>query len=159
VSIVVDTGILFLHALGAFEGGRYAAHALPAGIDRREALAVSAWIGSVMASQDVLTTPQVFAEFKGLARRELNRPMHEALMRSYATTMRAIKEVHVGVEDILTFERDHESWWLCLTDTSVLLASLRTHARLLTVDWPLYEFALAQGSTARHVVEWYYENS
>jgi len=156
--LVVDSNILLLHAFSLYDAGRLLEHVWPSTLEWQESERICRWLARVLGSFQLITTPYALLEFKHVAgsRAKLGQDERERFFDSYGLYLLALQEEHVAIEDILTYERDRQAWWLCFADTSLVLTALRRQAPLFTLDWPAYNFIVRQGGSARHVVEWFY---
>jgi hypothetical protein len=151
--IGVDTNILVLHAFSIFEQGRYLRRVWPINLEWTDSAPICNWLGELLASYELVTTPEALIEFKFVAqsRGRLDSRGLVAFLRSYAPFNAALRENHVGIADIVTFEEIQDAWWLCFADTSLVLTASQRPAPLLTLDWPAYSFCMSHGIQARHL--------
>lgn len=152
-SFVVDTGPLIIHAFGQFNEGRHLSD-VAADIPPADIVKVSVMLGHMFDSSSFLaTTPQVLAEFQNIAqtRAGLDSEGVRRLLQSYLLALQSIGEEYVTKDELLEFKRSRNTWMVCLTDTSLLVASKRRNAVLLTCDRELRRRGESLGVNVQHV--------
>ncbi|MBI2909298.1 MAG: hypothetical protein HYX92_16760 [Chloroflexi bacterium] len=150
--LVVDTGPLLILAFSLFRRGKYLIDAA-ADIPRTNISQVSGMLASLFTGKLVFTTPQVLVELRHLARAraKLDDDDLKDFLKTSADLLAKLEEVYVPKDDLVDLKASRDAWAFCFADTSVILASLRLDAPLLTNDNRLKRFTRAMGVDVRHI--------
>ncbi len=154
--IVLDTGVILIHALAHYQAGQYLNQVLTnippvAGTDLSRQLKIL--LGSLSSWQ---ITPEVLAEFQALAERRghLNSAQLGDLLLEYSRF--PIKEIHIPYAQLVQTKSEANAWVFSYTDTSVVLAAKEQSTVVLTTDRALRRLGNRLGVQVLHIYEDYY---
>ncbi len=154
--VVLDSGVLLLHAFGHYQNGRYLSE-VSAGVPSDDISKVAKIIAELLKSvPSSCITPQVLAEFQALARirARLNDEELALFLKQYSEF--PIQEIYVQYRDLTSIKTKVGAWNISYTDTSVALAGVQRGAPVLTLDRALRRLAQPLKVQILHVYEDFY---
>lgn len=151
---VIDTGTLLIHALGAFESGKYLSLACGFVNERNREEASKRLFRTVdrllSATKVSFITPHALTEFLALAERKIGLRQRDVaeLFAFYREVLLRLSDVQLSKNSILEHEQVVQ---LGIADVSTILASDEKNAIIVTTDWKLREWCRKEDRPALHV--------
>lgn len=153
--MVLDTGVMLLHAMKTYQDGRHL-FAVSGDIPHEQTISVATEVDQLLRGFRCFTTPQVLAEFQGLAQRQarLKPPQLGDFLLEHSRF--PMGELYVPFYQLVETKSKADAWPFSYTDTSVVLAAKGQEAVVLTTDRALRRLGNRLGVQVLHIYEDFY---